>query len=121
MRSRIRSILAFAIMLITGCRRPSVGASTNLDAAQLLPLLKSVEPLIAKGFKEEQVGTVKAAFTSMPVGEYKVLTFPVVFHGKQVSLEVQMKKGDLDSVDIWFLSDPDLEAEILKVMKAMQQ
>jgi len=54
---------------------------------------------------------------SMPVGQTKELKFQTVFHGTSTILRLQVKKDDVDAVDVWFLTSPELAAEIQKAMK----
>ena len=115
--ANIRSLTASVIMLLQGCASPGAEASTNLDLADLAPLLKSVQQLIQSGFGDAEAGQINAMARSMPVGQTKELKFQTVFHRTSTMLRLQVKKDDVDAVDVWFLTAPELAAEIQKAMK----
>jgi hypothetical protein len=104
-------------MLLPGCASPGAEASTNLDLADLTPLLKSVQRLIQNGFGDKEVAQISATAQSMPVNQTKELKFEVVFHGASTVLRLQVKKDDVDAVSVWFITSPELAAEIQTAMK----
>jgi hypothetical protein len=79
-------------VLLQGCASPGAEASTNLDLADLAPLLKSVQQLIQSGFGDAEAGQINAMARSMPVGQTKELKFQTVFHGTSTILRLQVKK-----------------------------
>jgi hypothetical protein len=110
-------MIVSAIMLLHGCNRSGAEVSTNLDLADLTPLLKSVERLIQNGFGDAEVAQIDAAARSMPVDQTKELKFQTVFHGTSTALRLQVKRDDVDAVSIWFITSPDLAAEIQIALK----
>ena len=113
----IKSLTASIIMLLQGCASSGAEASTNLDLADLTPLLKSVQRLIQSGFGDSEVAEIDAMARSMPVDQTKELKFQTVFHGTGTALRVQVKKDDVDAVSVRFLTSPQLAAEVQKAMK----
>jgi len=110
-------MIASVIMLLQGCASPGAEASTNLDLADLAPLLKSVQRLIQSGFSDAEVAQIDATAHSMPVNQTKELKFQTVFHGTNTALRLQVKKDDVDAVSVWFITSPELAAEIQTAMK----
>ena len=45
------------------------------------------------------------------------MKFQMVFRGANTTVRLQVKKDDVDAVDIWFFTSPELAAEIQKAMK----
>src|SRR5580765_1519926 len=113
----IRSLTASVVMLLQGCASPGAEASTNLDLADLAPLLKSVQQLIQSGFSDAEAGQINAMVSSMPVGQTRELKFQTVFHGTSTVVRLQVKKDDVDAVSVWFFTSPELASEIKKAMK----
>ena len=117
MRSFTWPLLIVLVMLLGGCHGSSAAeASVSCDASQLSPLLKAVQELIVKGFSETEVSQVANAFRSMAVGETKEFKFPVVFRDREATLRIQLKKDDVDAVEIWFFTEPELAAAIQKAI-----
>jgi len=58
---------------------------------------------------------------SLPVKGMDVRTFSIGYRGKNTTLRVELKKSDVDAIDIWFISQHELESEILKKSKDLQQ
>ena len=114
---RIRSMIASAIMMFQGCSSPGAEASTNLDLADLTPLLKSIQRLIQSGFGDAEVAQIDATVRGMPVNQTKELNFQTVFHGTSTAVRLQVKKDDVDAVSVWFITSPALAAEIQTAMK----
>lgn len=110
-------MIASVIVLLHGCASPGAEASTNLDLADLTPLLKSVQRLIQSGFGDPEVAQIDGMVRLMPVGQTKELKFQTVFRGTSTLLRLQVKKDDVDAVDIWFFTSPELAADIQKAMK----
>lgn len=110
-------MIASVVMLLQGCTSPGAEASTNLDLADLTPLLKSVQRLIQSGFGDAEVAQIDAMVRLMPVGQTRELKFQTVFRGMKMAVRLQIKKDDVDAVDIWFFTSPELAAEIQKAMK----
>jgi len=107
-----------SVLMLQGCSNPGAEASTNLDLANLAPLLKSVQQLIQSGFGDADVAQTVTTVRSMPVGQTKEMKFKTVFREKETTLRLQVKRDDVDSVDIWFLTSPELATEIQKTMKS---
>jgi len=105
------------MMMLQGCSSPGAEASTNLNLADLAPLLKSVQQLVQGGFGDADVTQTNAIVRSMPVGQTKEMKFQMVFRGANTTVRLQVKKDDVDAVDIWFFTSPELAAEIQKAMK----
>jgi hypothetical protein len=114
---RIWAMIASAMMMLHGCNSPGAEVSTNLDLADLTPLLKSVQWLIQNGFGDAEVARIDAVARSMAVDQTKELKFQTVFHGTSTALRLQVTKDDVDAVSVWFITSPELAAEIRKAMK----
>jgi hypothetical protein len=113
----VKLMIASAIMLLQECASSGAEASTNLDLADLTPLLKSVQRLIQSGFGDAEVAQIGATAKSTPVKQTKELEFQTVFHGARTAVRLQIKKDDVDVVSVWFITSPELAREIQTAMK----
>ena len=80
-------------------------------------MLQSIKPLIEKGFGDAEIQLLQRLADSTPATKYASKDLPITYQGKDSVLRVQLKVDYGDEVDIWFLTDRELEAEILKKMQ----
>lgn len=106
----------FAIFL--GCTGSLKEASAEFDAAKLRTLLQAIQPLIQKGFGEAQIGQIESGFQTLAVNETKHVNFPIVYDGVETELRVQVRKEDVDVVEIRFFSAPALAEQIQRTIQA---
>ena len=105
-------------LLASACVRAQSNASTNLDARDLPKLLASIQPLIEKGFGQPEVEALQSLYSSIAVKSYGARTFKISYRGEETTMRVELKKDDVDEVDIWFITRPELVKEIqAKIME----
>lgn len=46
-------------------------------------------------------------------------TFPITYRGQSATLRVELKKDDLDEIEIWFITTPELAKEIQVKMRQL--
>jgi hypothetical protein len=114
-----RLAATFVVLLfILGCTKcPGAGASCNVDRKDLPKLLQSIKPSIEKGFGDSEIQVLQRLADSTPVKEYATKDFSITHRGKDSILHVELKVDDGDEVDIWFVTEPELVAEIQKKMQ----
>src|SRR3981081_1091275 len=113
MRLWIAAILALWSMLL-GCSGSLKEASAEFDAAKLRVLLKAIQPLIQKGFDEAQIGQIEGSFQALAVNETRRVNFPILYNGVETELRVQVRKEDVDVVEIHFFSAPAASADLTR-------
>lgn len=116
MRLRMTATLAFFAMFL-GCNGSLKEASAEFDAAKLRILLQAIQPLIQKGFGEAQIGQIEGSFQALAVNETKHVNFPILYDGVETELRVQVRKEDVDVVEIRFFSAPALAEQIQRTME----
>lgn len=99
---------------VTGSQ--SVSASCNLEPPDLPRLLRAIEPLIEKGFSDTEIDAVQRLSVSTPVKRTGTKTFPISFRGKDTTLRVELNKDDVDEIEIWFYTGPELAKAIRSKM-----
>ena len=107
------------LMLVSCIPRSSADASCNLDAKDLPKLLKATSPLIEKGFGDAEVQLVERIAESTPVRDTRTKSFPITYLGKSATLRIEVKKDDVDALEIWFLTEPALTMEIRTKMQQL--
>ena len=75
-------------------------------------LLRAIQPLIERGYGENEIKTLQHLFESTPLKKTGVKTFPISYRGKNASLRVELKKDDVDEIEIWFITEKELAKEI---------
>jgi hypothetical protein len=117
--TKCQALFALCIsLLISGCSRGQwTEASCNLEPKDLPRLLQAIRPLIEKGYGDAEVETLQRLAETTPVKETRTKILPITFQGKDTRLRVELKKDDVDEIEIWFFTQPELAKEILKRMK----
>lgn len=92
-------------------------ASCTLEAEDLPKLLRSVQPLIEKGYGDAEIQALLRLWESMPVRETRASTFSITYRGEDTALRVEVKKESPKELEIWFITQPELAKEIQKQMK----
>ena len=95
----------------------SASASCNLEPPDLPKLLQAIRPLVEKGFGQSEIDAVQRLFESTTVKTTGTKTFPISYRGKDGTMRVELKKDDVDEIEIWFISEPELAKEIQVKMK----
>jgi len=119
MTARLTAVFLLCIAILTsGCVfRPSASASCNLEPPDLPRLLQAIRPLVEKGFGDSEIDAVQRLSTSTPVKNTGTKTFPISYRGTESTLRVELKKDDVDEIEIWFITEPELAKEIQAKMK----
>ena len=106
------------LLLISSCTRSQGAvASCNVDRKDLPKLLQSIKPLIEKGFGDPEIQVLQRLADSTQVKKYATKDFSITHRGKDSVLHVELKVGGGDEVDIWFVTERELVAEIQKKMQ----
>jgi hypothetical protein len=113
------SILALAIVLTTtSCTlAKSAEVSCNVEPKDLLNLLRAIRPLIRGGFGDSEIETLKRLAEATPVKDTGVKTFPISYQGKDAILRLELKKDDVDELEIRFITQKELAAVVQKQMR----
>ena len=107
-------------MLTSGCAHgQSASASCNLEPPDLPKLLRAISPLVEKGFGESEIDSVQRLSSATAVKSTGTKTFPISYHGKDATIGVELKKDDVDEIEIWFITEPQLAKEIQAKMKEL--
>ena len=105
-------------LLISGCAHgQTADASCNLEPPDLPKLLQAIHTLIDKGYGEPEIATVQRLWESTPVRSTGVKTFSITYRGQRATLRVELKKDDVDEIEIWFITTPELAKEIQAKMR----
>lgn len=96
-----------------------VDASCNLEPKDFPKLLTNIRPLIDKGYADDEIKSLKDLLSATPIKGTGVKTFAIVYWGSSTSLRVELKKDDVDEIEIWFITVPQLAKEIQSQMKAL--
>ena len=106
------------VFLMAGCSHlPTADASCNLEPKNLPDLLHSIRPLIGGGYGDPEIEALQRLAESTPVKETGVKTFSISYRGKDALLRVELKKDDVDELEIWFITQKDLASEIKKKIR----
>jgi len=82
-------------------------------------LLKAISPLVEKGFGESETDSVQRLSASTAFKSTGTKTFPISYRGKDAAIRVELKKDDVDEIEIWFITEPQLAKEIQAKMKEL--
>jgi hypothetical protein len=105
-------------LLLTGCtQRKLTDASCNLEPKDLPKLLKAIRPLIEGGFGDPEIQTIEQLNSSTAVRDTRAKTFFISYRGNPTTLRVELKNDDVNEIEIWFITQTELAAEIQKQMK----
>lgn len=116
---RLLMATTFALMaILLSCNGSLKEASAEFDSAKLGVLLKAIQPLIQKGFGEAQIGEIENSFRALAVNGTKQVSFPIVYDGVETELRVEVRKEDVDVVEIHFFSNPALAEQIQRTIRA---
>ena len=106
------------VLLLTGCAQRNLkDASCNLEPKDLPKLLKAIGPLIEKGYGAPEILAIEQLKNSTPVKDTRAKTFPITYRGSPTTLRVELKRDDVNEIEIWFITQTELAAEIQKQMK----
>jgi len=94
-----------------------VDASCNLEPTDFPKLLKNIRPLIDKGYAEAEIDALQNLLDATPVKGTGVKSFSIVYRGYSTPLRVELKKDDVDEIEIWFITVPQLAKDIQGEMK----
>jgi hypothetical protein len=108
---RLTVISGFFVILF-GCGGSAKEASAEFDSAKLGTLLDAIRPHIAKGFSEQQAREIENGFQSLAVDATRQYTYPIVYDGSETELLVEVRKEDVDVVEIRFRGPPELADQI---------
>lgn len=86
--------------------------STNLDSEEVETLLRCLTSLIDAGFSASESALVQRTMKSLSIGEETELEFPISFSGRGGFLRIKVFVDDLDSVDLYLFTHPELIREI---------
>ena len=116
------SFLLLAALLIVGCSLGrSADASCNLDAKDLPKLLEAVSSVIETGFGDREIQAIRDLAASTALKGTGTRTFPIAYRGKSARLRVELKKDDVDEIEIWFFTEPELTREIQSKMREIMR
>jgi len=90
-----------------------------LEPRDLPKLLQAIRPFVEKGFGQSEIDAVERLAASTPVKSTGTKTFPISYRGKDTAMRVELKKDDVDAIDIWFITVPELAKEIQAKMKEL--
>src|SRR5262245_43157287 len=105
MLSRLTVISGLFVILL-GCGGSVKEASAEFDSSKLRTLLDAIRPHIAKGFGDQEVREIESGFQSLAVDESKQYTYPIFHDGTVTELRVEVRKEDVDVVEIRFFGTP---------------
>ena len=83
-----------------------------MEPPDLPKLLSAISPLVKKGFGESEIDAVQRLFASTAVKATGAKTFPISYRGKDATKRVELKKDDVDEIEIWFITEPELAKQI---------
>jgi hypothetical protein len=110
----------FGALLMSACARgQTADASCNLETPDLPKLLQAIGPLLEKGFGGSEMEAVQKLSGSTPVKSTGTKTFPISYRGKAATMRVELKKDDVDEIEIWFITVPQLAKEIQAKMREL--
>jgi hypothetical protein len=110
----------FGAFLMSACAHgQAADASCNLEPQTLPKLLHAIRPLIEKGFGEPEIDAIERLSTSTPVKGTGTKTFPISYRAKDATMHVELKKDDVDEIEIWFITEPELAKSIQEKMKEL--
>ena len=115
------AVLRGALIASACAHRQTADASCNLEPPDLPKLLQSIRPLIEKGYGEQEIATVQRLWEATPLKSTGVKTFPITYRGQSATLRVELKKDDVDEIEIWFITIPELAKEIQAKMRQLAQ
>jgi hypothetical protein len=72
--------------------------------------------LIEKGYGDPEIQALQQLSESMPVKATRVKRLPITYRGQDGTLRIELKKDAVDELEIWFITRPELAAEIQKKM-----
>jgi hypothetical protein len=112
-------VLCGALLTSACAHGQTADASCNLEPPDLPKLLQAIHPRIEKGYGEQEIATVQRLWESTPLKSTGVKTFPITYRGQSATLRVELKKDDLDEIEIWFITTPELAKEIQVRMRQL--
>jgi len=86
--------------------------SANLESANVAPFLRRLMPLMANGFKMQDVARVERMLQRMKVDQTCQIRFPVRYQGRDLELIIRAFMDDVAAPDIEFETDDHLCAKI---------
>ena len=84
---------------------------------KLRTLLNAIQPLISKGFGETEISQIENSFKALALNETKRTSFPIAYDGAEAELQVQIRKEDVDTVEIRFFSQARLAERIQQTIR----
>jgi hypothetical protein len=67
-----------------------------LEPRDLPKLLRSIQPLIDRGYGDPEIEGLQRLADTTPVKQTGAKTFPISYRGKDSDLRVELKKDDVD-------------------------
>jgi hypothetical protein len=106
------------VLSMAGCAHGKLtDASCNLEPRDLPKLLNAIRPLIEKGYGDPEIQTIEQLKDSTPIKDTRAKTFSITYRGSPTTLRVELKRDDVNEIEIWFITQTELAAEIQKQMK----
>src|SRR5258708_2996034 len=121
-RRRCRVTLVGPILILSAlsvaCQQRGLpeAFSTNLDRKDLVPLLRELASLIQTGFGEAEVKAFEKLVDSTKVKGTVGPDYAITLD-KAARLRIEATLSDVDAVDIWIFSSPEVAAEIRAKLK----
>jgi hypothetical protein len=112
-------VLCGALLTSACAHGQTADASCNLEPPDLPKLLQAIRPLIEKGYGEQEIVAVQRLWESTPLKRYGVKTFPITYRGQGTTLRVELETDDVDEIEIWFITPPELAKEIQAKMRQL--
>ena len=112
-----RTLISGLLLSLLSCGESDKETSAEFDSAKLRTLLDAIRPHITKGFSDQQVQEIESGFRSLAVDGTKPYTFAIVHDGMDTKLRVQVRKEDVDVVEIRFFGTPKLIGQIQQTIR----
>src|SRR5262249_18370052 len=112
-------VLCGAFLTSACAHGQTADASCNLEPKDLPKLLQAIRPLAEKGFSDSEIEAIQRLSVSTPVKSTGTKTFPISYRGKDATMRVELKKDDVDEIEIWFITVPELAKEIQAKMREL--
>jgi hypothetical protein len=74
---------------------------------------------IQRNHGEREIATVQRLWESTSLKSTGVKTFPISYRSQSATLRVELKKDDVDEIEIWFITTPELAKEIQAKMRQL--
>lgn len=110
-------MLSGLLTFLGGCSK-SAETSVEMDSVKIRVLLGALGQKVTSGLAEAQIAEVENDFSALQRDGTKERTYPVVFKGESSELRIQIRKEDVDAVELHFQGEPALVEEIQNTIRA---